>query len=134
MPCLLCLAGDPETRASKYTKNSTTIPFFHRRCAETIVSTRLLAAVVERSAIPVTATMVVVRRVAEVRKESDVAKRARSSHGLRAYAAFSGEPLGLLGGTMTVLRPASMKDLRPVVVATGAEEAVAAAAGSAEEK
>ena len=66
------------------------------------------------------------RRVAEVRKESDVEKRARSSHGLKAYAAFSGEPLGLLGGTMTVLRPSSMKDLRPV--ATGAEGVVAAAA------
>merc|ERR1712138_91825 len=60
------------------------------------------------------------RRVAEVRRESDVAKRARTSHGLKAYAAFSGEPLGLRGGTMTVLRPASMKDLRPVAVATDA--------------
>ena len=64
------------------------------------------------------------RRVAEVRRESDVEKRARSSHGLKAYAAFSGEPLGLLGGTMTVLRPSSMKDLRPVAVAAGAEEVV----------
>ena len=73
-----------------------------------------------------------VRRVADVRREADTEKRSRSSHGLRAYAAFSGEPLGLLGGTMTVLRPASMKDLRPVAVATGAEEAVAAAAGSEE--
>ena len=74
------------------------------------------------------------RRVADVRKEADTEKRARSSHGLRAYAAFSGEPLGLLGGTMTVLRPASMKDLRPVVlkqdsVATGAEEVAVAAEG-----
>jgi len=74
------------------------------------------------------------RRVADVRREADTEKRARSSHGLRAYAAFSGEPLGLLGGTMTVLRPASMKDLRPVVlkqdsVATGAEEVAVAAEG-----
>ena len=74
------------------------------------------------------------RRVAEVRKESDVEKRARSSHGLRAYAAFSGEPLGLLGGTMSIARPTSMKDLRPVVlkqesVATGAEEVAVAAEG-----
>jgi hypothetical protein len=60
------------------------------------------------------------RRVADVRREADTEKRARSSHGLRAYAAFSGEPLGLLGGTMTVLRPSSMKDLRPVVVAADA--------------
>ncbi len=64
------------------------------------------------------------RRVADVRREADTEKRARSSHGLRAYAAFSGEPLGLLGGTMTVLRPTSMKDLRPVVAAAGAEEVV----------
>jgi hypothetical protein len=67
------------------------------------------------------------RRVAEVRKESDVERRARSSHGLKAYAAFSGEPLGLLGGTMSIMRPASMKDLRPVAVAAGAKEVVVAA-------
>ena len=74
------------------------------------------------------------RRVADVRREADTEKRARSSHGLRAYASFSGEPLGLLGGTMSIARPTSMKDLRPVVlkqdsVATGAEEVAVAAEG-----
>jgi len=72
--------------------------------------------------------------VADVRREADTEKRARSSHGLRAYASFSGEPLGLLGGTMSIARPTSMKDLRPVVlkqdsVATGAEEVAVAAEG-----
>ena len=69
------------------------------------------------------------KRVADVRKEVDIEK-ARPG-GVRPYASFSGESFGLGGATMTIARPKSLQDLRPVVVEqeVAAEEVAGASEG-----